>query len=341
MPQSSKTHLATMSPSSKKVEELSREEFVEEVTKYRKLISELKCTMECPVCLTIPREGPVPCCPRGHLICTVCLDKMEEAGNRKCPKCRDPMGKGKSLLGKVLIENMEHECKMESCKDMVPFGETEQHNKVCKYRLIICPGNSVRCLAMVSFAEVEKHADNCPGIIRIKKDSGIGNHKKIIRLRFNEAWLESPNDANKPIHRTTMLDMAGEFFFMRSNWDSGFFLLDMAMKGDQEQCNKFIATISILDSRVRPVYTGSFNPRTLGILNAWEDCLSVGTKSLAKVLKGYDGRNFIEVEVGIKLVEDEEDGEDEEDTEDEEGEDDEGDEGDEEDGEDEEDEEDE
>ena len=39
-----------MSAPPKQVEELTREEWVGEVTKYRKLMSEMKANMECPVC---------------------------------------------------------------------------------------------------------------------------------------------------------------------------------------------------------------------------------------------------------------------------------------------------
>jgi len=56
--------------------------FVEvEVGKYRKensdrdrkMVAELKDKVECPVCLVVPREGPVPCCPHGHITCSPCL----------------------------------------------------------------------------------------------------------------------------------------------------------------------------------------------------------------------------------------------------------------------------
>ena len=34
--------------------------------------------VECPVCLTLPRKGPVPCCANGHLVCSPCLAKLRE-----------------------------------------------------------------------------------------------------------------------------------------------------------------------------------------------------------------------------------------------------------------------
>ena len=52
---------------------MGREELLVEFTKYKKLKAELKEMVECPVCLMTPREGPMACCPRGHLICPPCL----------------------------------------------------------------------------------------------------------------------------------------------------------------------------------------------------------------------------------------------------------------------------
>ena len=33
--------------------------------------------VKCPVCLLLPRENkPVPCCPRGHFVCSTCKDQL-------------------------------------------------------------------------------------------------------------------------------------------------------------------------------------------------------------------------------------------------------------------------
>ena len=85
---------------------MGREELLVELSKFKKLKAELKEMVECPVCvadsklylsmsldsllfadiscnsmsigspqvcLMTPREGPMACCPRGHLICPPCL----------------------------------------------------------------------------------------------------------------------------------------------------------------------------------------------------------------------------------------------------------------------------
>ena len=38
--------------------------------------AKLQKLVECPVCLTLPRNGPVPCCANGHLVCSPCLEKL-------------------------------------------------------------------------------------------------------------------------------------------------------------------------------------------------------------------------------------------------------------------------
>ena len=43
-----------------------------------KIEEKLQKLVECPVCLTLPREGPVPCCVKGHFVCSPCLGKLRK-----------------------------------------------------------------------------------------------------------------------------------------------------------------------------------------------------------------------------------------------------------------------
>ena len=48
----------------------------EERVKMEKMSKELQSQVECPVCLTLPREDrAIPCCPQGHIVCSTCRDK--------------------------------------------------------------------------------------------------------------------------------------------------------------------------------------------------------------------------------------------------------------------------
>ena len=49
----------------------------EERVKIDKMSKELRTQVDCPVCLTMPREDrPVPCCPLGHIVCSTCKDNL-------------------------------------------------------------------------------------------------------------------------------------------------------------------------------------------------------------------------------------------------------------------------
>ena len=113
--------------------------------KTTKLVAELKSAVECPVCLVVPREGPVPCCPSGHITCSPCLERLRGEGRGGCPTCRVPMGEGKSLLAKVVIEHMEHQCSLQGCEEMVAFEGYREHQATCEHRLVVCPGASQCC----------------------------------------------------------------------------------------------------------------------------------------------------------------------------------------------------
>ena len=53
--------------------------------KMKVLMAALQEKVECPVCLVVPREGPVPCCPSGHITCSPCLDRLRAEGKLECP----------------------------------------------------------------------------------------------------------------------------------------------------------------------------------------------------------------------------------------------------------------
>ena len=49
----------------------------EEKVRMEKFSREQESLVECPVCLSLPREDrAVPCCPRGHFVCSPCLNNL-------------------------------------------------------------------------------------------------------------------------------------------------------------------------------------------------------------------------------------------------------------------------
>ena len=93
-----------------------------EMENYKKVVVKLQEKIECPVCLEVPREGPMPCCPVGHLTCSPCLERLgtqARQGRVECPTCREPMGEGRSSLARIVIENMAHQCTGVNLKKIV------------------------------------------------------------------------------------------------------------------------------------------------------------------------------------------------------------------------------
>ena len=78
------------------------EQLQEELRSEKVKANELKRQIECPVCLEIPRAGPVYACPNGHLVCQKCKRKS-------CPTCREDLGDNKSLVAVAIIERILHD----------------------------------------------------------------------------------------------------------------------------------------------------------------------------------------------------------------------------------------
>ena len=263
-----------MSTSVKRVEEMDRAELEGQVLKYRKLTSELSARLECPVCLTVPRKGPVPCCPRGHLLCSACHKKQQQQGTRACPTCRDPMGEAKNLLASVLIENLDHQCDLTGCKELVAFEDLEKHRANCDYRLVICPSASPACNAMVPFCDIDSHANRCSGFMQTKQNQ--------THLRFKVPVAMADKGL---VWKTQVIKSDNEVFFFCMKSNGACFQMKVLMKGDEKKCEGYTTNISVLNSKLKPVLFSSFNPLPLRSTEDEDDeaHLVVGQKSLAKI----------------------------------------------------------
>ena len=98
----------------------------------KKKIKDLRKQVECPVCLDVPRKGPIFACPNGHIICPKCKSE-------NCPICRVKIGNNKSIVAVALIENILHGCKFDGCGEEHPLNTIENHEKYCYHRTVTCP----------------------------------------------------------------------------------------------------------------------------------------------------------------------------------------------------------
>ena len=134
--------------------------------KYDKLMTELRGMVKCPVCLSIPEEGPIPSCPRGHLVCQPCHHGMIEGRLSNCPTCREPMGKNVSLLAKKLIESMDNNCTNEGCSKIFLNQELTKHiEELCEFRKVRCPGRNPYCEAEIPFNAFNDHIKDCQKVV--------------------------------------------------------------------------------------------------------------------------------------------------------------------------------
>ena len=117
----------------------------------KKKIEDMKKEIECPICLEVPREGPVFSCPNGHLVCKNCKGES-------CPTCREVMGNNKSLVAVAIIERILHDCKFVECEEEFSLNEIDKHEKICKHRLVACPFSL--CVQMVPLSKLLAHLES-------------------------------------------------------------------------------------------------------------------------------------------------------------------------------------
>ena len=223
---------------------------------------------------------------------------MKGRGQRNCPTCREPMGEGKNLLAMVLIENIRHQCDLKGCKEMVLFKNYKQHQKECKYRLVKCPGINFKCSTLVPFCEVEDHAKRCSDIIAWSSPGEAS-------FRCEKDKFE--RETEKALFQTKMFHAEDELFFFRLMKNCDYFDAEMVMHADQEKCNRYTATISLLDPRSKIVYLARVHPRPIGPSNDVDDCLSVKMKRFLKVCQDMGDKFRFTYRVSIEKDTDEND----------------------------------
>jgi len=156
------------------------------IAKHSITLEKLKENVECPVCMEIPRAGPMFVCPNGHFVCKKC-----KTGS--CPTCRVAMGDGKSLLAITVIENIDHKCKFVECEELFALDKLAAHEKICEHRIVRCPHSP--CTEEIALSKLLEHLGKktCtyfsePTVIENSSKSGkanfqvedlgrIGNHK--------------------------------------------------------------------------------------------------------------------------------------------------------------------
>ena len=110
--------------------------------------------LECPICLNVPKDLPIPACPVGHIICKNCRTSVTS-----CPTCRRKLSQvGASSLAASMIEKIPHKCKFAEfgCEVKVLLSQLKNHEEKCPERTIKCPMKS--CGTVVQLKKFREHA---------------------------------------------------------------------------------------------------------------------------------------------------------------------------------------
>ena len=92
--------------------------------------------LSCPVCYKLPRQAPISCCARGHIVCEICSTKLIF-----CPMCRGALHFNQNTVASQICLIASHKCKYEQmgCLQRLKLGKLEEHESNCPERTMHCP----------------------------------------------------------------------------------------------------------------------------------------------------------------------------------------------------------
>jgi hypothetical protein len=116
-------------------------------------MEELVSSLNCPVCLEVPKTKPIYQCGNGHLICCHCKPNLAIPF---CPTCvmeyTDPPIRC-IMAEKIWDMAVTGKCKFEGCNFTATNEELPDHEVKCFYETIKCP----KCQTDVPMLEISQH----------------------------------------------------------------------------------------------------------------------------------------------------------------------------------------
>jgi len=231
-----------MEDTATEVEQLKKKlKFEEEKIDY------LKKTVECPICFEVPRKGPVFTCPNGHLVCQKCK-------RDSCPVCREAMGDSKSLVAVAVIEKILHDCKFVECEEKLSLNKIEEHEKICKHRVVSCPYYLI-CVQSVSLSKLLSHLETgcCFNKTPIEVN-GYGSSTAILyslnpsKSQMLEVRLQAPL-----LHWTVRTyRFEGHFFALTVNKSGDYWQFVIVMFESPELCSEYNIEMQVYESNSSP-----------------------------------------------------------------------------------------
>jgi len=210
------------------------------------LNEDLKDVLECPACLTVPRSGPIYQCNRGHVVCNNCRKNI-----LICPQCRETLRHNvRSLVAEKMRDKVCIPCKFEGCKVEMKRQPLEQHERICAYREVMCPGSE--CSKMIPLPKLIDHVSKI-------EDHELGDFRL---SSFSSSLLSFPNSIlrssflfdeftfkKKVVHDwacTRMFYNEAHFFCRQRRNALGLWFIWLYMKEDEiARSNDYTCTLSI------------------------------------------------------------------------------------------------
>ena len=280
----------------KKLEEENRE--------LREAMDDLKGLVECPVCLTVPRQGsPMPVCSNGHFVCLACRDQIRQAAGleeAKCPSCMVVLGNATSVLASRVIQRATHECEHDGCEEKIPFAHLEKHRLACLFRKVLCPG----CRIEKTVHEVAEHVQFCEGATKcdVEADKTI---RRGFTFKAGDVEVEGSQEWNAPNIGYVNIENRG--FLVQEKREGKFFFSEMIMIGSEEDCRRFLITMKIRDKDGKEFST-KCHPRSISMERWGNVGLWVHIDALSSLSKMDGKEDEVEFDIEIsfeKLHEDE------------------------------------
>lgn len=127
--------------------------------------------VECPVCLEIPRQGPINQCTNGHLICNACYPKLTT-----CPVCKCVLAASatRCLLADLVLEFVPNTCKFHThgCDKVLISKARKEHEVICPFREVQCP--NLNCHTKVTLPKLLEHTQTEHKFAVIESGTGTG-----------------------------------------------------------------------------------------------------------------------------------------------------------------------
>ena len=215
--------------------------------------------LECPICLNVPRDLPIPACSAGHIICKKCKSTVTT-----CPTCRRRLyNDGINSLAASMIEKVPHRCKFAEygcevkdflCQLKIHEEKCEErtmkiHEEKCEERTIRCPYDF--CGAVVQLKKYVEHAFEKKCCLKL--GTKISNNFSTGFLQWDGSSKKKGKefDLDKEINFKIVDTKENYFVFQKYCPKLESLVLAVFMAKDPEEVEKYSAKITIYSKTLK------------------------------------------------------------------------------------------